>query len=733
MRSVIRSFYRSATGQAVLLFLYLFLVMTSYIVGKVSRDALFLDQFKAIQLPYADIAIAVRVGFVIALYVRAGRFFRMHTLLILSLAAYVLTCVAFWWTATNYQFGWLYPVVYIWIGIFGVLATAQVWTLANYVFTTREAKSSFSVIGSGAISGAIAGGYVAKAFAGRFGAESLLLVMAAALAISIGLVMLIWNARGQETLAEPERAERNQSGLVRQLHGLWASPHLRSIAILICLSSFATTTASWQFKAIAKQAIPTTAELAAFFGEFNFYAAILALLVQMVLTSRLLKRYGIGPALLLVPVALLVGSTGVILVGTLAAAVILKGVDQVFRYSVDKSSMELLYLPVPSGIKIQAKSFIDTVVWRMGDGLAGVGVLIAANYFHATPRTVGWVTLGAVALWVSVALVARKTYVSSLRDIVQAWRARAEEPAAATAAPVFAAAASPEAFGDDESLSLALLDRLDHPELGAAAANAIAGLGDSMVGTLRDRLADSSSRLHLRLAIVDVLGRIGTPSAERTLELSLLDPDPQVRQRVTAALQSTLRRNPELRADRAKIAAALALEIAHHYRSYQVLPQLCEITSRFPGRCTQLRETMEQEAERIFRLLGVLYPDGDLDSAYAAIRSQVPAVRDSALELLDNTLDPQLRRFLLPLFDESLTARQRARIATRLLGEMSGEPKQLVWTLAHGDDSWRSGSGLLGARGLRLAYAYQALPRRAGAILRSHGPLSGAFARLFAA
>jgi HEAT repeat protein len=254
-----------------------------------------------------------------------------------------------------------------------------------------------------------------------------------------------------------------------------------------------------------------------------------------------------------------------------------------------------------------------------------------------------------------------------------------------------------------------------------------------MVGALRDRLADSSSHMRLRLAIVDALGRIGTPSAERTLELSLLDPDPQIRQRVTAVLQSTLRRNPELRADRAKIAAALAMEIAHHYRSYQVLPQLCEITSRFPGRCTQLRETMEQEAERIFRLLGVLYPDRDLDSAYAAIRSQVPAVRDSALELLDNTLDPQLRRFLLPLFDESLTARQRARIATRLLGEMAGEPKQLVWTLAHGDDSWRSGSGLLGARGLRLAHAYQALPRRAGAMLRSHGPLSGAFARLFAA
>jgi hypothetical protein len=142
---------------------------------------------------------------------------------------------------------------------------------------------------------------------------------------------------------------------------------------------------------------------------------------------------------------------------------------------------------------------------------------------------------------------------------------------------------------------------------------------------------------------------------------------------------------------------------------------------------------MEQEAGRIFRLLGVLYPDRDLDSAYAAILSRVPAVRDSALELLDNTLDPHLRRLLLPLFDESLTIRQRARIATRLLGKISNESKQLVWVLARSNDSRLRESGMFAARGLQLAYASQAFSRRAGAALRTHGPLSGAFAWLFPA
>jgi hypothetical protein len=65
--------------------------------------------------------------------------------------------------------------------------------------------------------------------------------------------------------------------------------------------------------------------------------------------------------------------------GTLFSAVLLRGSDWVLRLSVDKSAMELLYLPLPSRVKFQVKWFIDTVIWRMGDGFAGVTVLLLAS------------------------------------------------------------------------------------------------------------------------------------------------------------------------------------------------------------------------------------------------------------------------------------------------------------------------------------------------------------------
>jgi AAA family ATP:ADP antiporter len=714
LRKLIGSLYQSPTGRAVLLFSYLFLVMTSYIAGKSSRDALFLGQFEAIQLPYADIAVAVLVGIIVAAYVRASRFFQMQSLLILSLGAYALTCLVFWWATTRHDAAWLYPIVYVWTGLFGVLATAQVWTLASYIFTTREAKSTFSLIGSGAIAGAIAGGYLAKSFAGRFGAESLLLVMAAALSACIGLVALIWRARSHEPLVEESEDGSHEAGVAAQLQRLWTSPHLRSIALLIGLSSFATTTASWQFKAMAKQAISSTGELASFFGEFNLYAGILALLTQALLTSRLLKRHGIGPALLLVPAALLIGSIGVMLAGTLTAMVLLKGVDQALRHSVDKSSMELLYLPVPGRIKIHAKAFIDTVIWRMGDGLAGIGVLIAARYLHAAPQAAGWMTLGAAILWIAVALMARRTYVGSLRDVVQGWRERTEPTSAAAHTNMASAYVGEPTESKERGLlarsssappfSLAPVDMLDDKELGAKTAEMAIGHGDDAIDALRQRLGDSSTRVTLRMAIVDVLGRIGTRQAKAVLEAALLDGEAQVRQRAAAMLQAVLRNQPAWEADRASVAASLALEISQHYRSYQVLPELCKTCPSIPARAAQLRQTMDLEAERIFRLLGILYPKGELDSAYAAMRSSVPTARDSALELLEQTVDPQLRRLLVPLFDHSLTLRERARLANHLLGEISGE-KPLVLELGRDGVSWLRAVAPLAKQRLQWALA----------------------------
>ena len=67
--------------------------MAGTVASKATRDALFLDRYSAVDLPYADIAIAVLVGVAVALYIRASRRLSLRSLQIGSLFFYAANCL----------------------------------------------------------------------------------------------------------------------------------------------------------------------------------------------------------------------------------------------------------------------------------------------------------------------------------------------------------------------------------------------------------------------------------------------------------------------------------------------------------------------------------------------------------------------------------------------------------------------------------------------------------------
>ena len=394
--------------------------------------ALFLSRFQAKQLAYADISSSVLVALVVAGYVLIARRVHLRNLLVGSMIFFASNCALFWALAHYHpHLTWLFPAFYIWVKIFGVLAPTQIWTLANYVLTTREAKRVFGMVGGGAIAGWIFAGYFSKAVAKTFGTESLLLGMALFLLICAGLMVLIWRsgqvavggAHGIEGICRiwPAKPFRQSMRLV------FSSSYLRAIAAVICISSLVTTLTGWQFLAIAQQALVKKDALAIFFGNFNFYAGILSLLFQLLLTTRFLRRFGIGTALFVLPVTVLLGSAGLAGFWHAGRRLALKGCDQVLRYSLDKSTTELLYLPLPARIKIQVKWFIDTVIWRLGDGLSGLAVLIFATTLHMPARQISWIALLLVSGWLVAVAVARRQYVATLKESISQHRVDVEQ------------------------------------------------------------------------------------------------------------------------------------------------------------------------------------------------------------------------------------------------------------------------------------------------------------------
>jgi HEAT repeat protein len=207
-----------------------------------------------------------------------------------------------------------------------------------------------------------------------------------------------------------------------------------------------------------------------------------------------------------------------------------------------------------------------------------------------------------------------------------------------------------------------LVERLGDPELRQDAIETLLTFGESIAGTLRDYLGDSSVPIETRREIPPILVRLGTPLAIRILASNVIQGDNILRYRIITSLNKLLDLHKDASVDSGLIETVLIAEIMGYYRSCQMLASSSGESAR------ELKESMKLDLERIFRLMKLLSPEQSLQSAYLGVQSKDPVTHANALEYLDNTLKPQLRNLLVPLIDSDVSDTERARLADRFLG-----------------------------------------------------------------
>jgi hypothetical protein len=101
---------------------------------------------------------------------------------------------------------------------------------------------------------------------------------------------------------------------------------------------------------------------------------------------------------------------------------------------------------------------------------------------------------------------------------------------------------------------------------------------------------------------------------------------------------------------------------------------------------------MDQELERIFRLMKLLLPEHDLHSAYFGLQSGNALVHSNALEFLEQALPARLRTLLLPLIDSEVSLDERIRIADRMVGTTIETSEQALAAFSASNDVPRDGA-----------------------------------------
>jgi AAA family ATP:ADP antiporter len=403
---------------AFLLFTYLTLILTSYIVQKSVRDALFLDTYGAMRLPYLYIGVSLLIGVVVTVYVRASSQLGQTALITGTLLLFIANGVVLWWS-TRFDWEPLSIIYYLWANTSGVILTAQAWTLATTILTTPQSRRLFPLICSGGILGSTLGGIIVANFANRIGTQNLILVPVIMLTGCLVIVQVLRRIyrRSHRTLTLHSAPEEAEGSVGEVLKVTIRSRYLRLIAGLLSLSAIVTLFVDFQFKIIVQESFQRRDAIAAFFGSFYAYVGFGSFFIQFFAGSRIFAKYGLRLALLFLPMTLLGGTAALLAYPSMLwTGIFLKGSDGILRGSIDKSTMEMLYVPVPQSMKVQVKAVIDVLIQRFSDGVGGVILVVMTQLLGIGLFGVGVLNIALLMIWIWIARETRLEYHAAVKE-----------------------------------------------------------------------------------------------------------------------------------------------------------------------------------------------------------------------------------------------------------------------------------------------------------------------------
>jgi len=403
---------------------FLLLGMASVICLKAVSDSVFLSEFDASRLPWVDLAVTGLVGLVVNYYLRwTGR--APLPQVIQATQAFLIASLLAFWLLLKMEAPFTPVLIYLWVGIFAVLIPSQVWSLAGLVFTTRQAKRLFALVGSGGILGAALGGSFAGFLTPTIGAEAILPAAALFVAVSAWIARSLRGSAKSSTSGDASKDEK--APILESFELVRKNRYLLLIALAIFVSTLAGTLVKYQFKAIAQIHFEGDRDaLASFSGYFYGYIAVFSFLFHTFVTGRLLRAAGLSWSLFVLPLSLMTGMGVLTFSATIFAAVFARAADQGFRHSIDRSSSELLYVPVPAALRARVKSFLDMAVSRSADGLASLVLLALIYGAGAGIREISWVGLAFGTAWLAILWRLRGEYVRTLRSTIERRDVRAE-------------------------------------------------------------------------------------------------------------------------------------------------------------------------------------------------------------------------------------------------------------------------------------------------------------------
>ena len=401
--------------------LYLMLVLFAYYILKPVSRAMFLNNFDIDKLPWLYILIAVIGGLLAYLYTKMAIHQSLRRAVDFANVFCVAMLVLFWWL-TQLGKPWVIYGFNIWVSLFSIMLVSQGWLVAANVFSPREAKRLYGILGVGSVLGAAFGGQFTAEMVYLVGTRHLLLASAGMVVLSyVAFRLAIWAAG--KSLREAKGAEEEEDFSFNEItSAIRHTRHLQVIVAIITITFIVDVLVEFQFSAMAKERYAGR-DLTAFLGNFyGFWLNLVTFVLQLFLTSFVVSRFGVGGTLQIMPVAIAAASVASLLAGNLLSAAAARITEASTRYSFNKTGTELLYLPLPLELRNRTKAFVDVFVDRMARGVGGMLLLVLNAFLDLDTHHFAAIVLVFAAIWIFLSVVAKREYLATIRKKLESRR-----------------------------------------------------------------------------------------------------------------------------------------------------------------------------------------------------------------------------------------------------------------------------------------------------------------------
>jgi ATP:ADP antiporter, AAA family len=365
---------------------------------------------------------------VLPVYAKLATIWTRRELILRVGTVFGLCLIAFWlvqpgriWESVPYAG----VTFYMFVGIFSVTLVAQFWSFAADLYGEERGKRLFPLVAVGASAGGAVGAWLGERLIRLHDVQAFDLMLLALVPLATALALAAWSDR-RGTYGHPSTwtttrwREPAAPTNVGPYHLISSHPYLTGTAGMVLIFSWVVASGDNILFGLVQESIReelgsqvlapedfarmVNAATTAFYGDLYFWVNICGLLLQAFIVSRILRYGGFMALMLATPLVSLGAYLSMAIAPVIGIIKAMKIAENSSNYSVNNTARHMLWLPATKEMLYQAKTTIDTLFVRVGDGLAALTVLVGTRVMSLDLMNFLVINIVLIVAWLGIAV-----------------------------------------------------------------------------------------------------------------------------------------------------------------------------------------------------------------------------------------------------------------------------------------------------------------------------------------